>query len=110
MAKRKAKSSKRQRASTGAKLRNTFENNILSRMVKRLDNEEAGADELAKLMHAYCELRKQDIAGGKAGAIGASPPSDIGAGDAPQATGDLRRLVNAVYGVSVGAGGQEIGL
>jgi len=97
VAKRKAKNSKRRRLSRSDKLRADFENQILTQMLDRVKADEAKTDELAKLMHAYCELRKQDIAAGK----GASEDEPEVVAPAAHSVDELKRLVNAVYGLTL---------
>lgn|GEM_PF-3063438 len=101
MAKRKAKNSKRRRVSSASKLRKDFENQILMRMLGRLESDAAQADELAKLMHAYCELRKQDIAAGKVDADDDSTAVSKAAAPTAHSVEELKRLVNAVYGLAL---------
>lgn len=47
---------------TGIRLRRSFEQQALKHMLERLDNSDEKVEALCKLMHAYCELIRQDAA------------------------------------------------
>ncbi|HPF39308.1 MAG TPA: hypothetical protein P5081_01090 [Phycisphaerae bacterium] len=46
----------------GIRLRRDFEQEALKRMLRQLDDEKAPVEPLCRLVHAYCELLRQDAA------------------------------------------------
>ena len=49
----------------GLQLRQTAEHLALERLIEQLRNDELDTDTLCKILHNYCELKKQDVAAEK---------------------------------------------
>ena len=95
----------------GVRLRRDFEQEALKRMLRQLDDEKASVEPLCKLVHAYCELLRQDAALEKARPTqadrrpaekrrrpDAEPMSSASQREAARA--DLVRTVRDLYGVT----------
>ena len=47
---------------SGVRLRRTFEQRALKRMISQLDEPDASTESLCRMLHVYCELIRQDAA------------------------------------------------
>lgn len=97
---------------SGVRLRRTFEQRALKRMISQLDEPDASTELLCKMLHVYCELIRQDAAAEKARSTGTPATSNASATspgtatdsiprDRPAFEAALRDTVRDVYGIRI---------